>query len=101
MLLHFKNKIIISTSDLNQLISNEKFKISLNTEYSWNIVKYLINKCNKKNYKYLYNKIFLIKNGIDINKENYNKETPLFYACSNGNETIVKYLVKLGADINN
>ena len=29
LLLHFKNKIPISTSDLNQQISNKKFKISL------------------------------------------------------------------------
>ena len=36
----------------------------------------------------------------DINKESKNGETPLFYACSNGNETLVKYLVELGADIN-
>ena len=37
--------------------------------------------------------------GADINRENMGSETPLFYACSSGNEAIVKYLVELGADI--
>ena len=76
LLLHFKNKIAISTSDLNQLISNEKFKISLNTKYSRNIVKYLINECNKK-FINIYIIKYLIKNGIDINKENYIKKNPI------------------------
>jgi len=26
--------------------------------------------------------------------------TPLFKACKNGNEVVVKYLIELGADIN-
>ena len=99
LLLHFKNKIAISTSDLNQLISNEKFKISLNTKYSRNIDKYLINECNKKIIN-IYILKYLIKNGIDINKEDCLGETPLFHACYRGNEAIVKYLIELGADIN-
>jgi len=35
-----------------------------------------------------------------MNKKNRNKETPLFTACENGNEPLVKYLVELGANIN-
>jgi len=50
-LFHYKNKIAISTLDLNQLISNEKFKISIKDENtSCNTIdKYLENECNKKN----------------------------------------------------
>ncbi|OUM58750.1 hypothetical protein PIROE2DRAFT_22739, partial [Piromyces sp. E2] len=43
---------------------------------------------------------YLVEHGADINKENYERETPLFYACKSGNEAVIKYLVERGADIN-
>ena len=41
--LYYKNKIAISTLDLYQQISAEKFKISTSKTYSDNICKYLHN----------------------------------------------------------
>jgi len=41
-----------------------------------------------------------IEHGAIIDKVDNYGMTPLFNACSSGNEDIVKYLVKLGADIN-
>ncbi len=41
-----------------------------------------------------------MNNGANINKENYNCETPLFDACCRGNIDIIKYLVSHGAKIN-
>ncbi|ORX78571.1 hypothetical protein BCR32DRAFT_180827, partial [Anaeromyces robustus] len=41
-----------------------------------------------------------IKHGANINIENMFFETPLYVACRNGNENIVNYLIKHGADIN-
>ena len=35
-----------------------------------------------------------------INKEDYGNRTPLFNACSSGNEALVKYLIEQGTDIN-
>jgi len=59
LLFHYKYKKAISTSDLIQQTSNEKFKISLKTDNSyWFPDKYLISECKKKRYKYIYNKIF-------------------------------------------
>jgi len=43
---------------------------------------------------------YLIEQGADINIENESGETPLFNACSSGNENLVKYLIEHGADIN-
>jgi len=40
-----------------------------------------------------------IRHGVDINKESKNGVTPLFEACSAGNETISNYSVEHGADI--
>jgi len=37
---------------------------------------------------------------VDVNKPNFLGVTPLFEACQFGNTTIVKYLMKHGADIN-
>ena len=60
-------KKAIYTSDLNQQISNEKFKDSISTIYSYNgIYKCLNNECNKGNIN-IYNKIFNSTRG-DINK---------------------------------
>jgi len=41
-----------------------------------------------------------VENGADVNKEDNNGDTPIFYACENGNETIVKYLVEHSTDVN-
>jgi len=72
LLLQYKNKIAISSSDLNQLISNEKFKILINNtelisdkifvidkynELNNDVNKYLIFECQKKDIN-IYNKIF-------------------------------------------
>ena len=39
--------------------------------------------------------------GADINIENNDGETPLFYACKSRNEAVIKYLVEeLEIDIN-
>jgi len=48
LLFFYKNKISISTSDLIQQISNEKFKILTGYGYNENIDKYLYNECEKK-----------------------------------------------------
>ncbi|OUM57241.1 hypothetical protein PIROE2DRAFT_33019, partial [Piromyces sp. E2] len=42
---------------------------------------------------------YIIDHGADINKENNDGETPLHFACTNGNENTVKYLVGHGANI--
>jgi len=41
-----------------------------------------------------------VEHGADVNKEDQDGETPLFKACSIGNEAIVKYLIKCGVDVN-
>ena len=40
-----------------------------------------------------------MEKGADINKENEEDETPLFLACKNGNEDLVKYLIDHIADV--
>ena len=75
LLIYYKNKTTISTSDLNQQISNEKYKISINNELLDNssyfdIGKYLSIECSKK-YENINIIKYLIDNGIDINKEVY------------------------------
>ena len=104
LLFYFKNKITISSLDLNQKLSNEKFKISITTEFPNhsscnNINKYLFNECNKLDIN-LHIIQYLVKHGVDINKEDRNGKTPLFYASKNGNEAVVKYLIEHGADMN-
>ena len=107
MLIYYKNKKAISVAVLNQQISNEKFRILVNTDCLNNskrkicnkIDKYLINECNKKNINIHIIK-FLVEHGANLNSKDKFHETPLFGACSNGNEAAVKYLVKHGAIIN-
>ncbi len=41
-----------------------------------------------------------MENGANINEETINDLTPLFIACENGHENIIKYLVEHGANIN-
>ena len=93
LLLYYKKKTPISTSNLHEIISIEKYKILTNSG------KYLINEFNKK-YINIHIVKYLVENESDINDYNKDGETPLFYACKNGNETLVKYLVERGADIN-
>jgi len=105
LLFYYKNKITISTFDLNQQISNEKFNISINTKdpgliyknfYNNNINKYLLNECDKKDVN-IYIIKYLVEHGADIDKEDMNGITPLFNACKNRNETTVKYLMEHGS----
>jgi len=60
--------------------------------------KYLINECNKKEININIIK-YLVNHRVDINKKSYGGRTPLFIACNNGNEILIKQL-KFGADIN-
>jgi len=99
LLIHYQQRKALSISDLNQQISNEKFKILDSFKYSTNTVgKYLINECHKENFNIDITK-FLIEHGVKINKKDESDKTPLFYACSNGNVTLVKCLVKHGAKV--
>jgi len=103
LLNHYKNKISISTSKLNQQI--EKYKISTKKDkHIWcnyynssNI--YVVNACEngKDNLlKWVYEQL-----KIDIrNLCGKNGETLLFIACQNGNLKLVKFLVELGENIN-
>jgi len=43
---------------------------------------------------------YLIEHGVDVNKENNNDESPLYFAFMERQEDIVKYLVEQGANIN-
>jgi len=55
LLLLYNNKTAIFTSDLNQLISSEKFKILINTDNIKCIKTYYLNHSDKNVYKYLIN----------------------------------------------
>ena len=103
LLLHYKNKISLSTFDLNQQISNEKFKISIkfpHFHFYNTIFKYINNECDKDDIN-IYIIKYLVEHGIDINEKDRNDKTPLFKACKRGDEDMVKYLVEHGVDINN
>jgi len=103
LLFYYKNKIPLSSSVFNQLISNKEFYISsTNNKDNQNIqndssFKYLLIAFEKKN---IFMVKYVVEQGADINKTNENYETPFFYACERGNKTIVKYLVEQGANIN-
>jgi len=43
---------------------------------------------------------YLMEHEADINKENNDGETELFYGCRSGNKDLVENLVEHGADIN-
>ncbi|OUM57689.1 hypothetical protein PIROE2DRAFT_48513, partial [Piromyces sp. E2] len=81
----------MSNAELNQLFLNEKYIISRKENRS-----YLHNACRTGNENIIK---YLMKHGVDINKEDIYGETPIFSACSNGSVKVVKYLVKHGADI--
>ncbi|OUM61331.1 hypothetical protein PIROE2DRAFT_12667 [Piromyces sp. E2] len=105
LLLPYKNKRSISTSVLNQRISNEKYKISTDTTYSksssseylLNELKYLGEFKPNINIEDDYGRTLLFHACINENEMNGN--TALVYECELKNETIVKYLVEHGADV--
>ena len=102
LLFIYNNKTAISTLDLNQLISNEKYKIIVDPCCSIylkkDVGKYLDMEFKKKCIN-MYTIKYLIKHGVDINKIIWNDGTPLFIACEKGNKIIIKYLVEHGAYI--
>ena len=64
--------------DLNKEISKDKYKFKFEYDiggFHVSIYKYKIENVNKNLLK------FLVEHGADINKENVDGETPLFYAC--------------------
>jgi len=67
LLFCYKNKTVISTSDLNQQISNEKFNINTNFRNN-KINKYLMNECYKKDINKHIIK-YILKHGTNINNE--------------------------------
>jgi len=103
-----KIKPPVSSSHFNQQISSEKFKILIHADRqnlcNFNINKYLINECNKKNINFYILKYLIIHGAsIDVNLTNRYGETPppsLFIACKHGTEFIIKYLIEHGADVN-
>ena len=127
LLLNYKNKTPISTSDLKQQIS--KYKYHKPDKCLYKICNdFLYNACETGNENMFFFLIrhgadiniedeyqtplseacrggnvnivnYLVEHGADINKEIFYGETPLFSACDNGNENIIKYLVEHGADI--
>jgi len=69
------------------------------------LIKYLVehyngnifNGCNDGNLNLVK---YLVEHGDNLNKEDNNGRTPLFYACEKGHENVVKYLVEQGTDVN-
>ena len=43
---------------------------------------------------------YLVENGADINKENKDGKTPLFYSCNIRYANLVKYLIENNAKVN-
>jgi len=98
LLFNYKNKTPISNPELKQQISKYKYKYNEKVNTSRCTCNYyLYNACISKNENMFF---FLIRHGIDINKENWHDETPLFSACYGENENVINYLVEHGADIN-
>jgi len=107
---YYKNQTEISNSDFFTLINNDKYKISTdlykiferrgygsfdlnNLDSSY----YLSSACDSGNEAAVK---YLLKHGVDINKDYIFGMTPLFNACHSGNLKLVKYLVVHGANIN-
>ena len=99
LIYQYKYKTLISTKELNQKISNKEYKIIIDYEssYYYSFSSSNTFKIKNMNKTLIY---YLVEHGIDINKDNIFKETPLFYTCKSGNKDLVEYLVKHGADIN-
>eukprot|EP00833_Pecoramyces_ruminatium_P015503 jgi/Orpsp1_1/1189535/evm.model.d7180000072697.1 len=121
-----KYKNALSSSELQNIISDEKFKIKKNNNDKYLfyaiktrnefIVRYLIEHgvdINQQDdidittpliasFSYKNNAIieYLIKNGADINQTDSSGNSPLILASSNNDEDIIKYLIEHGANVN-
>ncbi|KAL6632450.1 hypothetical protein U3516DRAFT_735779 [Neocallimastix sp. 'constans'] len=94
-----ENDIYISSSEINKLIKNSNIDELKNIFY---ISKFYDNEFIKwllLLHKNINVKSKMVEKGANINKENKDGETPLFMAINSGNNELVKYLVKQGADI--
>ena len=85
LLFGYKNKKPVSTTEFNQQIYNEKFRIP--TESPLHFACLAGNETTVK---------YLIHLGADIDSLNNSGYTTFFYACISGNETLIKYLVEQG-----
>ncbi|KAG4092692.1 ankyrin repeat-containing domain protein [Neocallimastix lanati (nom. inval.)] len=89
LLFLYKNKTFISTMDLKQEISKDRYKIGINhgrEDDLYHKYIYIVENGNKNLIKYL------VEYGADINKVVWmNGEIPLFDACKSGNKDLVKY----------
>ncbi|KAL6597291.1 ankyrin repeat-containing domain protein [Neocallimastix sp. 'constans'] len=111
LLFHYRDKVEIPISDLNQYISVEKHKIlTYDSDYQSGCGKYLLTECNRGKKINSTKDEFLVEYGTDINekvehgadvnkKDNWS-QTPLFISCEKGNEAIVKYIVEKGTYVN-
>ena len=101
LLYQYKNKISVSSKELNQKISDKKYKIpksncNRSKQEATSTISYLNNTIKDKN-KHLTQ--YLIEHVIDFNKTDESGNSPLFYACNNGKKELVEYLEEHGADI--
>jgi len=90
----YKNKTLLSNSNLEKLTFKERNKIVL---------------CSKFNdisliYACIYNieemVIYLVENGANVNTSNAKGYTPLIYACIHKNGKMVKYLIENDSSVN-
>jgi len=91
------NNTTVSNSVLQKHIIKEMNKIDLNRLDSNQINTSLIYACKHNDENMV---SYLIKMGVDLNKENRIGNTSIFYACLYGNENIINALIKNGADLN-
>jgi len=109
LLNQYKNKILTSVTDINRMMSNDQYMISINRsteDYPCVILKdhspgnfqdYFVDACEDGKEHIIK---YLIEHGTDVNEVNVDDETPLCCSCRKENEKIVKYLIKHGADVN-
>ena len=86
LLFQYKNKRSIFVTDLNRIMSNDQYIISINK----NIKKfqdYFTRVCHEGKENIIK---YLIGNGANVNNFNENHKTPLGCACEKGNEKISK-----------
>jgi len=91
LLSHYKNQTAISTADLNQRISKCKIKINSNNPSKKYFITEILNKACADGKEGIVK--YFTRLGAKINKHNKMGETPLFYACKNGNVNLVKFLI--------
>jgi len=77
---------------------NNLGNIDINKEICWDKTLLYV-KCENKDKDNDMVK-FLIEHGVNVNKENKDGGTPLFFACENGDIDMVKFLVEHDADVN-